>query len=67
MLYNFLSAGGGSAVCSTYVSSPVSLTVHTLTFLARNNDEYFCGDDGPVRSAVAIYDKVAAATAQVLD
>ena len=39
----------------------------TLTLLARNNDEYFCGDDGPVRSAVAIYDKVAAATAQVLD
>jgi hypothetical protein len=36
--------------------------MHTLTLSGRNNDNYSCGDDGPARSAAAIYDKVAAVT-----
>ena len=67
MLYNYLTAGGGSAVCSTYVLSLIFLAVRTLTLLVRNDDEYPCADGGTPRSAVAIYDKIAAATAPVLD
>ena len=67
MLYNYLIGGGGSAVCSTYVWSPISDAVRTLTLLGRNNDEYPCADDDTPRSAVAIYDKIAAATTPVLD
>jgi hypothetical protein len=66
VLYNYLTGGGGSAVCSTYVWSPTSLAVRTLTLLGSNNDDYSCADDGTPRSAVAIYDKIAAATAPVL-
>lgn len=67
MLYNYLTGGGGFAVCSTYVWSPISDAVCTLTLLGRNNDEYPCADDGTPRSAVGIDDKIAAATAPVLD
>lgn len=67
VLYNYLTGGGGSAVCSTYVLSLVAFAIRTLTLLGSNNDEYPCADGGTPRSAVAIYDKIAAATAPVLD
>jgi hypothetical protein len=31
-------------------------------FVRKEYDNYSCGDDGPARSAAAIYDKVAAVT-----